>query len=90
MAKFVSINRSVPLFFVVLVFSLFLHEARTKSRFIEYADLFFVPMPMMMSVLDPGLLVSMSNMSMKESFAAHLGQQELYVQAFDLIHLKDP
>jgi hypothetical protein len=44
---------------------------------------------MMMSVLDPGLLGSMSNMSMKESFAAHLGQQELYVQVFDFIHLKD-
>jgi hypothetical protein len=46
-------------------------------------------MPMMMSVLDPGLLGSMSNMSMKESFAAHLGQEELYVQVFDLIYLKD-
>jgi hypothetical protein len=64
-------------------------QGRAKSRFIEYADLFFVPTPMMMSVLDPGLLGSMSNMSMKESFAAHLGQQELYVQVFDFIHLKD-
>lgn len=44
-------------------------------RFFEYADLFFVPMLMMMSVLAPGFLGSMSSMSMKESFAAHLGQQ---------------
>ena len=32
-------------------------------------------MPMMMSVLDPGFLGSMLNMSMKQSFAAHLGHQ---------------
>lgn len=32
-------------------------------------------MAMMISVLVHGLLGSMSNMSMKESFAAHLGQQ---------------
>jgi hypothetical protein len=89
LAKFISINRSVSFFFVVLVFSLFLDESRTKSRFFEHADIFFVPMPMMMSVLDPGLLGSMSNMSMKESFAARLGQEELYVQVFDLIYLKD-
>ncbi|KAK2996974.1 hypothetical protein RJ639_026330, partial [Escallonia herrerae] len=43
--------------------------------YIELADLFFVLTPMMMSVLDPGLSVWMSNMLMTESFAAHLGQQ---------------
>jgi hypothetical protein len=39
------------------------------------ADLFFEPMHMMMSVLDPGFLGLMSYMLMKGSFAAHHGHQ---------------
>lgn len=43
----------------------------------ELAGLFFAPMPMMMSVLGPGLLGLMSNISMKGNFVAHLGHQVL-------------
>lgn len=38
---------------------------------------------MMMSVSDLGLLASMLNMCMNQSFAAHLGHQGPYVPAFD-------
>ncbi|THG06112.1 hypothetical protein TEA_023262 [Camellia sinensis var. sinensis] len=60
-----------------------------KVYFRHASDLFFKLTPMMMLLWDLGLLGSMSNILMREHFAARLGHQELSVQVYDVTSLKN-
>ncbi|XP_040375176.1 uncharacterized protein LOC121052985 isoform X2 [Rosa chinensis] len=56
------------------------------GRYFRHAsEIFSVPMPMMMSVSNLGLLGLMLNILMTPSFAAPLGQEEPFVLVCDLI-----
>ncbi|KAL0304371.1 UNVERIFIED_CONTAM: Hydroxyproline O-galactosyltransferase HPGT1 [Sesamum radiatum] len=59
--------------------------SQALAKFISINNLYFVFMPMTMSLLVPGLLGWMSSMLMRRSCAAQPGPQELYVQAYNLI-----